>query len=420
MEEQRRSRGGRSGGASRRAGRGLASRMQLEVPALPDRVLSAHDAGVVLSAHDTQQYQQQAQQSLSQSVSQLYQQQELDAGGSSQSVSQLPSLKDREESFFKDLYRNPNLQNGHPLSHLIASQSKLEQVAIGSPGAGAGSKSRRRGGRKGGSGAAGPSPYNVVQKVVVNEGAAARRRNRKARRNQPPLPTFKDYSAFGLEGEGEGEGEQGGGTKTAGGKGRTAGKGKGRGKGGPQQQPGDMAVSESAAKHREFLLNTLQDVQQQLDNPPPLLEEPAAPSASAGGGGAAAELSSLSAPAPYATEKSAGASDSSGERSGGVGAGSSSMSQASGPESELKVRLGHTVSGESCTVAFTGRFDSGAGELEAVVTHVPSGNRAEVLGLALPVAAKDAGTFKDYCGKTLEKLQISVGADGSLDASFRG
>jgi len=43
-------------------------------------------------------------------------------------------LQDRENAFFRDLYKNPNLQHGHPLSHIVATHAKLSmsQEGLGS------------------------------------------------------------------------------------------------------------------------------------------------------------------------------------------------------------------------------------------------------------------------------------------------
>ena len=38
------------------------------------------------------------------------------------------TLQEREDAFFRDLYRNPNMQSGHPLTHMVTSHAKLEMA----------------------------------------------------------------------------------------------------------------------------------------------------------------------------------------------------------------------------------------------------------------------------------------------------
>ena len=35
------------------------------------------------------------------------------------------TLQEREDAFFRELYQNPNLQRGHPLSHMVVGAAKI-------------------------------------------------------------------------------------------------------------------------------------------------------------------------------------------------------------------------------------------------------------------------------------------------------
>ena len=399
----RETRGGGGGGrkaARRRGPKSTASRLQLEVPMFPDRVESAADAESLFASRDGDAPGMASMGGMGSMGSMggdmgggTGMGMGGDMGGSqnalggSASAPQLPSLKDREEAFFKDLYRNPNLQQGHPLSHLIAAEAQTKQAESAAPVAGGARvpRLRRRNGARGTGAPPAASPYNVVQKVVGGLPKAEARRRRQAKANRPALPVFEDYRD---EEDPDAMAETVGMDVSAGGAIKKGGK-KG-GKGGKRE----VDVSESAVQHREFLLSTLQDVQQQLENPPPLLDEPQPPpgagaSASAGGAGGRAGDERV---------EDEGAVT---RAPGGGGA---------------KLRMGRTVEGEHCLVAFSGSDD---GTLQATVTHVQSGQRVEVQGPRMaPGAASDDAAFKDHCASTLEGLCVDVGA-GQLAASFR-
>ena len=80
-----------------------------------------------------------------------------------------------------------------------------------------------------------------------------------------------------------------------------------------------------------------------------------------------------------------------------------------------KLRMGRTVKGEHCLVAFTGADD---GNLQATVTHVQSGQCVDVLGPCMaPGVASDDAAFRQHCADTLEGLDVDM-RDGKLMASL--
>lgn len=150
-------------------------------------------------------------------------------------------LQERESAFFRDLYKNPNLDNGHPLSHMVATQAKLSIAkASVTPG---GAQARR------------PPAQKRLQPLQGGSGT-----NKDVDWNSPyarsqvvtPLPRERPSRAGQGQGqpEGAGSGSNGKGTAAAGDRARPA-----------------SSDSKGAAEHRDFLLSTLERVQEQLANP---------------------------------------------------------------------------------------------------------------------------------------------------------
>eukprot|EP00515_Schizochytrium_aggregatum_P014615 CAMPEP_0202089550 /NCGR_PEP_ID=MMETSP0964-20121228/41396_1 /ASSEMBLY_ACC=CAM_ASM_000500 /TAXON_ID=4773 /ORGANISM="Schizochytrium aggregatum, Strain ATCC28209" /LENGTH=909 /DNA_ID=CAMNT_0048657643 /DNA_START=1 /DNA_END=2730 /DNA_ORIENTATION=- len=150
-------------------------------------------------------------------------------------------LQERENAFFRDLYKSGNLRHDHPLSHLVSSHAKLTAISGGvaprkptSAGSELGVPAPR-GGQSRGKGDAGKfrsSPYARTQ-VAPNPGLGTGRH---------------------------------GATK------RRPGKGRDQAKLDPLGGKHAMTESESAAHHRKFLLSTLQHVRDELAVPMPLYQ----------------------------------------------------------------------------------------------------------------------------------------------------
>jgi hypothetical protein len=165
----------------------------------------------------------------------------------------LTSLQEREEQFFKDLYHNPNLQKSHPLSHMISGEAKLKaanaQLMKSKPTLGSSASRSRstRGGINFVGADASASPYNLTQKVKETKGRRrVRGTGRKSGYSSVEMPDSPMKGAAAIQ---------------------------------------SIGPTESAIAHREFLLQTLQDVKDQLGNPPPFLDNNAA-----GEQGASADL----------------------------------------------------------------------------------------------------------------------------------
>lgn len=126
-------------------------------------------------------------------------------------------IQKREDAFFKEMLNREKPQGGHPLTHLITAQSKLDSLTLGAPDVGASKKKKRRGD---------VNPYSQPQKFVeVIKGG--KRRVGKA----------------GKKGRAEG------------GEGSIA-----------LEEQGSSAPSmtASAQRHRNFLMSTLSDIQDQV------------------------------------------------------------------------------------------------------------------------------------------------------------
>jgi len=186
----------------------------------------------------------------------------------------LSSLEEREEQFFKDLYHNPNLQKGHPLSHMISGAAKMRAAngeliqSASSPanmsateGAGinplppvrSGTK-RVKGGDKYVGAVSASSPYYIPQKL----GGSKSKKKLGASRSKKGL--LGSRSQAGSTGYNTSQQSP---SKSAQKKSQKKG-------------ASTLGPTESSLQHREFLLQTLQDVKEQLANPPPLLDPPPA------------------------------------------------------------------------------------------------------------------------------------------------
>jgi hypothetical protein len=167
-------------------------------------------------------------------------------------------LQERENAFFRDLYKNPNLAHGHPLSHMISTHGKLLASQAGIGGAAERQAAQERP-RSGGKIQLKPvaksprqteiveldfnSPYAKTQVVLTPKAVLMQqKKNRRRYRSQSPNSRIAD-PAFGKLDPLDGSALQ--------------------------ARPGS-SESQAAADHRSFLLNTLQRVQEQLNNPIPL------------------------------------------------------------------------------------------------------------------------------------------------------
>ena len=123
----------------------------------------------------------------------------------------------REDAFFKEISSEPSLRKGHPLTHLITSQSKIDSVSRGSAGQSRGKTLPAM------------SPYAAPTALVTVERSAnfQTRRKRSTNRARAEHNASLDGSRASISG----------------------------------------AMSESSAKHRDFLLSTLNEVQHQLTTP---------------------------------------------------------------------------------------------------------------------------------------------------------
>ncbi|GBG29825.1 Small glutamine-rich tetratricopeptide repeat-containing protein beta [Hondaea fermentalgiana] len=198
-----------------------------------------------------------------------------DTGGLSattlEEVSDLPSefqqeLRERENSFFRDLYRNPNLEHGHPLAHMISAQAKVHitEAALTSDikSAPQPRKSKRSNGRSA---------------ALPGSGGGARRSSTQAFVSKLLSPRdlkSVDWSSPYVQPQVSGKPLMAGRKRSP--RSRAAdqvptvdGNYDDRRPGSREDRPASRE-SQSAAEHREFLLKTLEHVQSQLDNPAPL------------------------------------------------------------------------------------------------------------------------------------------------------
>ena len=222
------------------------------------------------------------------------------------------TLQEREDAFFRELYQNPNLQRGHPLSHMVVGAAKIrahqQQMAEFQQNLGAEFGGSSGGGGGGGGKHAAPPPSAAAQKRVskaVQGGGQEGEQDRimaspYARLQMLNGPAPGIMSTSPKSGGGGGGGARGGGSAIRGKKGKKKKGGKKkRGKHSasmPQlsqsssqlgtvedhmldhlvggAQLGNVTeedMSASASAHRDFLLQTLRNVREQLANPSPLI-----------------------------------------------------------------------------------------------------------------------------------------------------
>ncbi|CAK9085349.1 Small glutamine-rich tetratricopeptide repeat-containing protein beta [Durusdinium trenchii] len=158
-------------------------------------------------------------------------------------------LQERENAFFRDLYKNPNLQNGHPLSHMISSQAKLWIAKKGVSSDLRPPKADRKLGK------AGPPVRNTslhLRALSPREIEAIDWSSPYAKSQVVSLPSKPKTPGAGQ-----------GGRRRAGSGNAASGEDSDRGR-------PDTTESMSAQEHRDFLLKTMERVQSQLDNPMPL------------------------------------------------------------------------------------------------------------------------------------------------------
>ncbi|GMH46716.1 hypothetical protein TrRE_jg5169 [Triparma retinervis] len=137
-------------------------------------------------------------------------------------------IQKREDAFFKEMLNREKPKGGHPLTHLITAQSKLDSLTLGAPDMGEGKKKKKRSGKD-------INPYSQPQKFVEVVKGGKRR--------------------VGKTGGKKGKKRIGGEVKV----GETS-LDDSRGGGAP-------AMTASAQRHRDFLMSTLSDIQDQLAAP---------------------------------------------------------------------------------------------------------------------------------------------------------
>jgi len=146
------------------------------------------------------------------------------------------TLRDREDAFFRDLYKNPNLRKGHPLRHMITSQAKLEMArAQSSPQL----EPLVRASTPGGylqSPSVAASPYLIAQSSGLASAFDGRRSPASRGGARSASPNSSRARLHQL------------------------------------RRGNDSIELDSSARHRDFLLNTLQEVRSQLTNPSALVE----------------------------------------------------------------------------------------------------------------------------------------------------
>ena len=196
------------------------------------------------------------------------------------------TLQEREDAFFRELYQNPNLQRGHPLSHMVVGAAKIrahqQQMAEFQQNLGA----EMMGGMGGGSTPApapapkqrakSPGSPKTAEKIAASPYARLQMLAGKA----PPMAApssggKKKKSQQQKEREAIQRGTGPGGLDEAGSGSRLGGGG-----GGGEHHMVNEAnlgfvteedMSASASAHRDFLLQTLRNVRDQLSNPSPLI-----------------------------------------------------------------------------------------------------------------------------------------------------
>jgi len=178
-------------------------------------------------------------------------------GGGGVGVSVEEMIQAREDAFFKEIAQQPSLRRGHPLTHLVAAQNKLDAVSTAAEHGLA--TSSAGGTRKGGTiSLNGTSPYAQPTSLSV------------VTRSDQGQTTKKQTRAE---------------------KNRTL---DGSRRGGAASQALNGAMAEASSCHREFLLSTLNEVQHQLTTPDALKAFVESHTSKGGGGGMQAEEESES------------------------------------------------------------------------------------------------------------------------------
>lgn len=217
------------------------------------------------------------------------------------------TLQEREDAFFRELYQNPNLQRGHPLSHMVVGAAKIKahqqqmaefQQNLGAEFGGSGGISAQS--------RAPPSAASVKRKSKAVKGGGAEGEQERIMAspyarlqmiNGPPpgkstLSSSNSTSSQGGHGSVRSVGVR---KKQVDGKKRKRKKGPRQSASMPQLSQGSQIgtvedhmldslvggaqlgnvteedMSASASAHRDFLLQTLRNVREQLANPSPLI-----------------------------------------------------------------------------------------------------------------------------------------------------
>ncbi|GMH78962.1 hypothetical protein TrST_g4447 [Triparma strigata] len=135
-------------------------------------------------------------------------------------------IQKREDAFFKEMLNQHKPKDGHPLTHLITAQSKLESLTIGAPDVNDNAKTKKKKKKSGGL-----TPYEIPQKFVEvdrNGKRRTRKSGKKKKADESDVLKSVNHSASNVSAP---------------------------------------AISASAQRHRDFLLSTLQDIQDQLAAP---------------------------------------------------------------------------------------------------------------------------------------------------------
>ena len=132
-------------------------------------------------------------------------------------------IQKREDAFFKEMLNKGKPKDGHPLTHLITAQSKLDSLTLGAPDVGEEMKKKKKKGKR----TQKLNPYQQPQKFVEVVKGGRRKGKIKKREAKDDSRVADNLAA----------------TSTA------------------------PSISASAARHRDFLLSTLSDIQDQLAAP---------------------------------------------------------------------------------------------------------------------------------------------------------
>ena len=203
------------------------------------------------------------------------------------------TLQEREDAFFRELYQNPNLQRGHPLSHMVVGAAKIrahqQQMAEFQQNLGAeitGGMQQSAPPPQVSAPVASPSSPKTAERIAASPyarlqmlsgklppGSEPERKNKKGAGSKQR----KKKSKQAREREAMQRGTGPGGLDDAGTGSRLGGGGGGGGGGHHMVEEAHLGyvteedMSASASAHRDFLLQTLRNVRDQLSNPSPLI-----------------------------------------------------------------------------------------------------------------------------------------------------